>query len=139
MVNEENLIPISSRPARERIEMGRRGGRVRSPSKKLKAKMRELKKSGKTPEKVKHLVSILEDKEVSAFDILQYIFEIKEKCESLSDQLKIARLQLDWHKAFHGQRIEVQSSPEDQMRNEVNAALQRAKEIIKQQGAQRTD
>lgn len=108
MANEGNLIPITNRSSEEIREMGRKGGSVSSPAKKLAAKIRELKR--KPPEEqVNRYVELLEDPNMSALDMMMLADEIEKECETTEQKIKLLNVKNSIHKAHHGEKIKTES------------------------------
>jgi len=104
MANEQNLIPINSKRARE---MGKKGGAVISPKKKLAAQIRELKKKGLDNEGAKKLYQIMTDPNSSALDIRTYLQGIKAHCKNANQMTQLGQTLLQWHRLQHGEKINI--------------------------------
>jgi len=101
MANPENLVPLTTKKARE---IGRKGGLSRSPKKKWAARLRVMKKKGLTDENYKRIVAWMEEPESSAMDIFLYLESIKKHCKSASQMNMVASSQINLMKAHHGEK-----------------------------------
>ena len=104
MANSKNLIPISSRPQRERIAIAKKGGKVKSPKKKWAARMRELKKKGLSNDNYKRIVAWMDDPDSSTLDIFLYVESIKKHCQNPNQMTNVARALIDLKKSHHGDK-----------------------------------
>ena len=77
MGTEENLIPLNKRTKEEQRIIQSMGGSVKSPRKKLMARIRELKKKGLTNDDAKRLVDMMTDPDILDLDILMGLQSLK--------------------------------------------------------------
>ena len=99
-VSLANLIPITKETARE---LGARGGRVKSPAKRLAATLRSLERSKKiSPESKQFLLEMMTSDELSSFHILRFLSNTFGKSQTLKDEREAERLLLEWKKMHHG-------------------------------------
>ena len=104
MANDQNLVDITSRPQREQRAIQSQGGKVRSPGKKIAARLRELKKKGLTDATAKILKNIMFDSDMSALEILVRIQGMAKEAKTPKEQGIMNKLLLDWHKMHHGSK-----------------------------------
>lgn len=83
---------------------------MRSPAKKLAARLRELKKKGSTDEMARYLYELMTDRNVSALDILIQLHYLGRLCKSVKERLMVVRLMIEWHKMHHGTRIQTENT-----------------------------
>jgi len=95
---------------KQAVEMGRKGGKRRTPAKKWAARLREMKKKGLTDENYKRIVAWMEEPESSAMDIFLYLESIKKHCNNAGQMNNVARSQIDLMRAHHGQKIKSENT-----------------------------
>lgn len=104
MANEQNLTHPPITDSEQARKMGKKGGAVRSPAKKLAAQLRELKKKP-TEANLTRMFDIMTDSKMSSLDIYRHVIEMKEKAYSFKDfDMIIGRL-IDVHKLVHGTKV----------------------------------
>jgi len=108
-MNEQNLIYNPIKSGEQAKMMGRKGGLVSSPAKKLAAKLRELKKKGLTNENYKRIYDIMTDSNISDLDILLFLESMRSKANTISEKEKVGRLLLEWRKIRHGTKLDITS------------------------------
>jgi len=106
-MNNYNLVPLTS--SKQARELGRKGGSVSSPAKKLAAKLRELKKKGLTNENYKRVYELMTDSNMSDLDILLFLESMRAKASTISEKEKVARLLLEWRKLRFGTKLDITS------------------------------
>ncbi len=97
-----NLIPITT--SEQARELGQLGGQSRSVKKSQAATLRELKKKSLTDVSAKRIVEMIEDRDYSALDILQYLDSLREQCTTVEQKIKLGNLLVAWHKSHHGDK-----------------------------------
>jgi anthranilate phosphoribosyltransferase len=107
MGRERHLIPITNSALAS--ELGKKGGSVSSPAKKLAAKLRELKKKGLTNENYKRVYELMTDSNMSDLDILLFLESMRAKATTISEKEKVARLLLEWRKLRFGTKLDITS------------------------------
>jgi len=127
MANEQNLIPFNKRTEKERREISRKGGRTKTPNRKIAAQLRELKKKGLTDENAKRLYKVMTDPEISALHILTYIESIKGMANKPYEKGKVAELLLNWQKTHFGEKQKIES-----LNVNVNMDMVKFQELQKQ-------
>lgn len=110
MANEQNLRPVPITTTEQAKRLGRAGGSVSSPKKKLAARLRELKKKGMTDTDAKRLADIFEFPELSALDIHLFLEKAKGECRSAGQMSMVADKFIQLHKAHHGEKIKSEST-----------------------------
>ena len=105
MANIQNLIPITSKA--QARELGRKGGKVRSPRKKYASRLRELKKKGLTNSVIKRITDILEEPESSILDIKLLLDSFRPGI-SIDPGIKLANAYIKLHQAHHGQKHKIE-------------------------------
>lgn len=83
-------------------EIGRKGGSVRSPEKKLAAKLRWLRRQGTNSDLAKHLHEIMTESSLSALDQLLFLENLKKEPASYRNKIELGKLMVEWHKMHHG-------------------------------------
>ncbi|MBT3406548.1 hypothetical protein HN419_05275 [Candidatus Woesearchaeota archaeon] len=106
-MNNNNLIPITS--TERARELGSKGGKVRSRNKRMAARLRELRKKGLTDEVSNKIVSLIDDKDCFAIEILMLIEEIRPKCYSADMKIKLANILIQLLKIHHGANYRVRA------------------------------
>ena len=105
MANDENLVPLMSRSERERYEIRSKGGKARSPKKRLAAYIKYMRQHGMKNKAVENMVACVESVDVSAMSIKKYIDQLMELAIQNNDEFamrKAVELMLRWHKTVHG-------------------------------------
>lgn len=104
-MNNQNLknTITSTRQARE---LGSKGGKSKSPKKKLAAQLREMKKKGLTDENSKRIADIISNPNFSAIDILKYLESIKDMKLNKEEKIKLVNTYIRFHQAVHGKKIQ---------------------------------
>jgi len=108
-MNEQNLRPVPITSTERAKTLGRKGGSVSSPAKKLAAKLRELKKKGLTDENYKRVYELMTDSNMSDLDILLFLESMRAKANTISEKEKVARLLLEWRKLRFGTKLDITS------------------------------
>lgn len=135
MANEQNLTMmgkgITSREQAQ--EMGRKGGKVRSPRKKYMARLRELKKKGLTDETYKRLANMLEEPESWVLDIRLFIDSLKAKLKDQPVELtKLINADINLLKAHHGEKHKIEGELNHNVRSvQVNIIVPQVSEESK--------
>jgi len=86
------------------VEDRKKGGLIKSPAKKMSAKLRELKKKGLSDSSAKRLYELMTDPELSSLDILIFIESAKGLARTALERNAIAKTLLEWHKSIHGDK-----------------------------------
>ena len=89
-MSKEDLIPITTKERAK--ELGRKGGLVKSPKKRMAAQLRELKKKGITNSTIRKITDIMEDPTCSALDIKLFLDSIKGREYEKKDKASVDSL-----------------------------------------------
>ena len=110
MANEQNLIPITSRPAAEIKAMAKKGGLVCSDNKKLAARLRELKKKGLTDSTARVLGGMMDDNKLYGLEILRFLTRWITECKSPGQAAMLGNTLINLQKSIHGEIIKTEST-----------------------------
>jgi hypothetical protein len=96
------------------VEMGRKGGRVKSEAKSNEAKLRswkaKLKRQALTDKDMAWLLERVENSKASAIDMMSYLEKLEIECDDCDIKTKsiIMSLKKEVFKAIHGSKINIQ-------------------------------
>ena len=85
-------------------EWGRQGGRGKSVKKSIGRKLYLMKQKGYNDEQLEDLVSMMQDADYSAFDVMASLKKLRFSTQSEDMQLKANKALIEWQKVFHGSR-----------------------------------
>ena len=123
MANPENLIPVTKRTPREQRAISSKGGKVRSPGKKLASKIRELKKKGLSNTNAKELLEVMLHSELSILDLRKRMEKLYDDCTDPKEKAVALRLLTEWHKTHHGSKDSTKVSIQQNTLNNVQVNI----------------
>ena len=89
-------------------ELGAKGGSAKTPRKKLALKIASMKKRGCTNKEIDWVIQKMDDPDVSIFDMLVFIDEIRGKLKP-AQQLQLLNAMATVHKLRHGEKIKTEN------------------------------
>ena len=109
-MNEQNLTGPRITSGEQAASMGRKGGLIRSQRKKYAAQIRELKQKAVTDETIRKLISLVEDPDASAVDIVSTLKVAEAKATTSKEMSLVASVKTRFYQARFGELIKTQNT-----------------------------
>jgi len=103
-MNNENLTAPPITNSERAARLGSIGGKVKSPAKKLAAKLRELRKKGLTKDTARELYELMTDPNMADLKILKYLDGLIESSVDVKERALALKLYMDWRRIRHGSK-----------------------------------
>jgi len=110
MSGVDNLIPIPNRTMEEQKRIHSMGGSVKSPAKKIAAKLRWLKQKGLKDATAKRLFELMTNPDLTDLDILIFLESLKSTATDDKSKIELVKLYLKWREIRHGSKLNIESS-----------------------------